>query len=373
MTTFKNLYGKKIISAVCVISLMLSLFAFGGMGVSADESDDSEVKTFGAFEYYFSSDGVVINKYTGKGMADVSVPNTIEDKPVVSIANEAFWYCDEIVSVDLPDYLEFIGARAFQGCKSLSYVDIPDSVYEIADAAFDGCSALAEFSIPAKLMYVGGYAFDGTQWITKFEDNDSVILGGRIFYRYKGKAAIVNIPDTVQSISSNAFMGNQTITYVNVPDTLMFIGPYAFFECPQLRSFCVPDDMYYMGDYCLGFDKFDEEGKAVKSKSFVLYANEDTLGAEYARKWELPIMDTKYNPTPDEMPAEEVCVAKDLETPEITPKKKNTIPAFVLIIAGSVVIIGGVYVYFTIAEKRRKAKRKREREAARAERNKNRK
>lgn len=364
MTTFKNSNSKKFISVICVFSLLLSLFALGAFGVSADETADSEdtsVKTFGAFEYYFSADGVVINKYTGKGMPDVSVPNTIEDKPVVSIANEAFWYCDEIVSVDLPNYLEFIGARAFQGCSSLSYIDVPDSVYEIADAAFDGCVALAEFKIPSKLMYVGGYAFDDTQWIKKFDGNDSVILGGKIFYKYTGDSPVVNIPDTVCSISANAFMGNQTLTYVNVPESLMFIGPYAFFDCPQLHSFCVPDDMYYMGDYSLGFDKFDEEGKSVQSKSFVLYANEGTLGAEYAEKWNIPLMDTKYNPTPDEMPEEEVCYAKDIETAQVTPKKENTFTAFILIVVGCVVVIGGVYAYFTIADKKRKTKEKEDR------------
>ena len=356
MTTFKKLFVRRFISVVCIFAVMLSLFAIASIGVNADESDDSEIKTFGAFEYYKDTNGIVINRYTGDGIADVSIPNTIEDKPVVSLADEAFWYCDELVAVDLPDYLEHIGARVFQGCKNLSYIDVPDSVVEIGDAAFDGCSALAEFKIPAELVYVGGFAFDGTQWITKFEDNDSVILGGRIFYKYKGTAPVVNIPQEVVSISSNAFSGNHTLTYVKVPDSLMFIGSYAFYDCPELDSLCVPDGMYFMGDYSLGFDGIDQEGNGIKNQSFVLYANQGTLGADYAKKWELPIKAAKYNPTPDEMPDEEVCVAKDIETDTVVPQKENTLVAVILIVGGCVFVIGGLYAYFSIADKKYKAK-----------------
>lgn len=355
MTTFKKFNIKKLISLISILTIVLSLSAFAGVSASANED---ELKTYGYFEYSVGTDGIVIHKYTGDGMTDISIPNTIDDKPVVSLANEAFWYCDEIVAVDLPDYLEYIGARAFQGCKSLSYVDIPDTVYEIGDAAFDGCSSLAEFTLPAELVYVGGFAFDGTQWIKKFEDNDSVILGGRIFYKYTGDAAVVNIPAAVKSISSNAFSGNQTLTYVNVPDSMMFIGPFAFLDCPNLKSLCVPDGMYYMGNYSVGFNEIDRDGNGVKNEGFVLYANDGTLGADYAKEWDIERKAVKFNPTPDEMPAEEICVVKDVETSKNnnTVENENTLVAIILIVAGCVAVIGGLYAYFSIADKKYKAK-----------------
>ncbi len=354
MTTFRKYGVKKFVSILSVIALMLSFFCFAGVSVSADET---EIKTHGYFEYYKGTNGIAIQKYTGEGLTDVSIPNTIDDTPVVYIANEAFWYCDELVAVDLPDYLEYIGARAFQGCKNLSILEIPDTVYEIGDAAFDGCSALAEFTLPAELVYVGNGAFDGTQWIKKFEDNDSVILGGRIFYKYTGEASVVNIPTTIKSISASAFSGNHTLTYVNIPDSLLFIGPYAFYDCPELKSVCVPDGMYYMGDYSLGFNAVDAAGNTVKNEGFVLYANDKTLGADYAKKWEIERKATKFNPTPDEMPAEEVCVAKDVDNNTLnTPKKENTVVALILIVAACVAVIGGLYAYFSIADKKYKAK-----------------
>ena len=355
MITFKKFNPKKIISLISILALVMNLVAFAGVSVSAD---DDEIKTYGYFEYSVGTDGIIIHKYTGDGVADVSIPNTIDDKPVVSLASEAFWYCDEVVAVNLPDYLEYIGARAFQGCKSLSYVEIPDSVYEIGDAAFDGCSSLAEFTLPAELVYVGGFAFDGTQWIQKFEDNDSVILGGRIFYKYKGSASVVNIPGEVKSISSNAFADNQTITYVNIPDSLMFIGPFAFLNCPNLKSLCVPDGMYYMGNYSVGFNEIDREGNGIKNEGFVLYANDSTLGADYAKNWDIERKAAKFNPTPDEMPAEEVCVAKDIEVSKNNNavNNENTLVAIILIFVGCVVVIGGLYAYFSIADKKYKAK-----------------
>ena len=58
------------------------------------------------------------------------------------------------------------------------------------------------------------------------------------------------------------------------------------------------------------------------------------------------------------MPAEEVCVAKDIDTSGDTGnvKSENTAVALILIVGGCIVVIGGLYAYFSIADKKYKAK-----------------
>ncbi len=361
MTTFKTNTFRKIISFVMLLNLLLTMLCFGGYSAFADES--AEEKTFGAFKYTVSTDGVCITEYTGEGMADVSIPNTIDDTPVVALGQEAFWYCKELVAVKLPEYLEFIGARAFQGCENLEYAPLPETIEEIGDAAFDGCTKLADVTLPSGLLYVGGFAFDGTQYISKFEGNDSIILSGRHFYKYSGNSNVVNIPEGVQSISSSAFAGNTALSYVSIPESVLFIGNYSFFNCPNLKSANIPDKVYYMGAYSFGYTSVNSDGTGDIVDDFVLYATEGTLGDEYAKAYELECKDRKYNPTPDEMPDAETCVVK---TPDDTKPKgdsrwlgnTNSVVALIIIIVSCTIIIGGLYLYFAISEKKRKAELK---------------
>ncbi len=359
MTTFKNNATRKILCFLLLAATMITMLCFGGFSAFAE---DEEMKTYGYFNYTVSSDGVCIMEYTGEG-GDVYIPNSIDDTPVVALGAEAFWYCKELTAVRLPEYLEFIGARAFQGCENLAVADLPDSLVEIGDAAFDGCKSLSDVKLPADLMYVGGFAFDGTPYIKRFEDNDSIILGGRIFYKYQGNSHVVNIPTGVKSISSSAFAENSSLIYVSIPESVLFIGDYCFFNCPNLKSANIPDDVYYMGAYSFGYTSVNSDGTGDIVDGFTLYATEGTLGEEYAKAYELECKDRKYNPTPDEMPDAEVCVAKDAEGTKTQEESrwlgnKNSVVALVIIIVSCVGIIGGLYVYFTFVEKKYKAELK---------------
>lgn len=368
MTTFKSNTFRKICSFIMLWALLLSMLCIGSFSAFAE---DEEVKTYGYFNYTVSTDGVCITEYTGEGMNDVSIPNTIDDVPVIGLAQEAFWYCEELVAVDLPDYLEFIGARAFQGCKNLEIAVLPETLVEIGAAAFEGCEKLSDINIPKELVYVGGFAFDGTQYIKKFEDNDSIILAGRMFYRYSGDASVVNIPEGVQSISSNAFTGNTNLTYVSIPESMLFIGDYSFYNCPNLKSANIPDKVYYMGAYSFGYTSVNSDGTGDTVPDFVLYATKGTLGDEYAKAYELERQDRELNPTPDEMPEAEICVAKNPENTSEGQKSQwlgntNSVVALVIILVGCFVIIGGLYFYFAVVEKKHKAKLKEEKEKKKA-------
>lgn len=356
----KNNTTGRILALLMMLSVLVSMVCVSAVGVNAEETESG---TLGYFEYTVDSDGVCITKYTGDG-GDVSIPNIIDDKSVVAIGDEAFWYCDKLTAIDLPDYLEYIGARAFQGCKSLRVVSLPDCVLEISDAAFEGCSSLMSVNIPSELIYVGSFAFDSTPWITKFEDNDSIILGGRIFYKYKGDADMVTIPKGVTGISSNAFSGNKKLTYVTIPDTVMFIGDFAFFECPALKSASIPDGVYYLGKYSFGYNSVNSDGSGDVVEDFVLYANDSTLGADYAKTYELSREVRAKNPTPDELPEEEKCIAKSLAATMDEAAKnqwfsnENSVAALIIIVVSCVVIIGGLYLYFAISEKKMKVAKK---------------
>lgn len=375
MTAFNSTsFLRKFISLLMILSLLVCVVCMGGFSASAADSDNT--KTHGYFEYVVEDGSVCITGYTGKG-GDVSIPNTIEDMEVVAIGEEAFWYEDKVTAVDFPDELIFIGARAFQGCKSLMSVSLPDSVIEIGDAAFCDCTGLVSANVPLELKYVGGAAFDNTPWITRFEDNTSIIFGGKVFYKYLGDAEVVTIPEGITGISSNAFTDNQTLTYVSIPESVVFIGDYSFFNCPNLKSACVPDGAYYMGAYSFGYNTVTEDG-GEKVEDFVLYANEDTLGADYAKEYELECKPLSEHKAPEDLPEAETCVAKDYVVADKNSggtwfQNQNSLVAFLLIVVSSVGIIGGLSLYFGIREKKLKQAKKEEMKAKKGKKSKKKK
>ena len=357
MTTYINTSKLRILSVLMILALMIS-FCFVGMSTySADESDSDEIKTYthGAFEYTVDKEGAHITAFTGNAQ-DVSIPATIDGHTVVTIGLEAFWYKEFLSAVNIPDTVTCIEAKAFQGCKNLTLVNIPDSVYEIGDAAFNECEKLADIHIPAELLYVGGFAFDGTEWIKQFEGKSSVILAGKHFYKYQGKESVVNIPKGVISISSNAFADNKDVTYVNIPETVQFFGGYSFYGCSNLKSLSIGDDATYIGDCAFGVDHIDKTGQPVLTEGFTLYANDDTRGAEYCDMYGIKRLDSTENPTPDELPEEEEVNSGYTVTPVNTEIKNLGVLITIIVVAAAVV--GGLYAYFTIKEKKLKEKEK---------------
>ncbi len=70
----------------------------------------------------------------------VTIPQQIEKSgvkyTVVSIGYRAFYYCEKLTSVTIPNSVKNIGKNAFNFCYGLTSVNIPSSVTDIGEDAF---------------------------------------------------------------------------------------------------------------------------------------------------------------------------------------------------------------------------------------------
>ena len=64
------------------------------------------------------------------------------------ICDKAFWGCESLTSIHLPESVNSIGDCAFSGCKSLTSIHLPESVKSIGDHAFFLCTSLTTIYIP---------------------------------------------------------------------------------------------------------------------------------------------------------------------------------------------------------------------------------
>ena len=115
---------------------------------------------------------LVVSDYdkTGfKGEAKIASIITYEGfkYKVREIGNNAFFRCEALTSVTIPNSVKTIGGDAFGNCTGLTSVTIGNSVTSIGDHAFSGCNTLTDvFCYTVALPKVSGIASFDTRKIT---------------------------------------------------------------------------------------------------------------------------------------------------------------------------------------------------------------
>lgn len=91
---------------------------------------------------------------------EVVIPASIDGKPVRAIGDSAFFCCEGITSVVIPETVSRIEACAFAGCRALATCNIPGGVTNIGEQAFHQ-TAISSLHIPALTETIGREAFAG--------------------------------------------------------------------------------------------------------------------------------------------------------------------------------------------------------------------
>ncbi len=156
-----------------------------------------------------------------------------------TVGYKAF-YCDSAISnIQIPGSVKKIDSFAFAR-SGLTEIDIPYGVTEIENAAFYHCDNLEKVTIPNSVSEIGEDAFSYTKWLDNWYHNDDaddfLIVGDGILLAYKGNDATINIPSGVKQIGAGTFKNHNEIQKVNIPDSVFVINEDAFFNCTSLDT-----------------------------------------------------------------------------------------------------------------------------------------
>ena len=177
--------------------------------------------------------------YGCTGLTSVTIPNSVTE-----IGYATFDSCTGLTSVSIPTSVTKLGDEAFNGCTGLTSVSLPNSVTKLGQRAFCGCTGLTSVTIGNSVNEIGSSAFEGTPWFNN--QPDGVFYIGNIAYKFKGQMAsgtAINIKEGTVSISDDAFGGCRGLTSVTIPNTVTKIGVAAFVFCTDLTSITIPNSV----------------------------------------------------------------------------------------------------------------------------------
>lgn len=149
---------------------------------------------------------------------------------VTSIGDQAFYKCEYLTSVTLPDdSLTSIGSHAFAYCP-LESISIPESVTEIENQAFYRC----EFKTAGSAGGGYDYEFEWTDEIPANALEDCYML------------TEISLPDSITKIGYSAFSGCEALTYINIPDSVTAMDGYVFAKCHKLTDVMLSENLSYI-------------------------------------------------------------------------------------------------------------------------------
>lgn len=225
-----------------------------GTEISGDVVIPSVV-TYNSIQYTVTEIGSY-SLFTNSRMTSITIPNT-----VTLIDNDAFAFCSGLTSITIPPSVTSIGDNAFCFCDEITSIAIPNSVNHIGGRAFYGCRKMISVSIPKSVSSMGPNPFSvctNLSEIVVAPDNQFYTFDDGVLYN-KNKTELVCclfqnegdliIPNTVNSISNNAFLYCTNLTSVTLPNSLTKIGERAFLDCKNLTSITIPNSVTSIGNY----------------------------------------------------------------------------------------------------------------------------
>ena len=225
--------------------------------------------------YNNQEDGVIyINKclYEYKGWMPENTSISIKDG-TKSICDNAFSYCSNLINVEFPNSVTYIGEKAFYDCDSLIDVKLSENITYLGHNAFNACENLKSINIPEHLTKTGWSVFENctnleTVYFNAIASNDdedvsfdfsfensvkTVIYGDKVTkvacdFNNNSNLERVVLGSNVKSIGNNAFSDCTSLKSITIPENVAEIGDSAFYGCTNLTSITIPESVTEIGD-----------------------------------------------------------------------------------------------------------------------------
>lgn len=173
---------------------------------------------------------------SGKSLFQQRVDGTLKNVTaddlagITNIMVNAFYYCDGLMNITIPNSVKSISKSAFERCSNLSSVKIGTGVMSIGNSAFSYCNKLRDIMIPDNVTTIGDSVFEYCTNMASVKIGTGIISISDFAFYYCSSLTSITIPDSVTSIGGSAFRKNSISTELGVTYTIFATTP------PTIRS-----------------------------------------------------------------------------------------------------------------------------------------
>ena len=231
---------KKSISLL--LSILMIITSLPMMAVSSFAADE----TASDFEYNISTENLIeITSYKGSA-TDLTIPSKIDGYTVAGLGDGAFEGCTSLVSVKIPDTVEYINFNVFCGCSALKSIEVDANNSEYSSEN----GVLFNKNKDTIVAYPMGK--EDTSYVVP----DGVLEIGMSAFHSCSKLTNVKLPDGVEIIDDFAFAFCYGLESIIVPDSVRYLGDAAFLFCIKLESVTLGNGIAYIGNTVFSYSDF---------------------------------------------------------------------------------------------------------------------
>ena len=183
---------------------------------------------------------------------------------MVTIEDYAFYCCDSIERVVIPETIQYVGEGAFYGCAKLKEIHISNleawcrmeqksAVLSNLPQIFLNGEPITDAVIPEGITKINNYTFYG------FQDLKCVTLPATLTeigvgaFKYCRSLVGINIPESVEYIAKEAFSNCEHLINCTLPKSIAAVEIKTFENCKQLERIELPDGLKYIHEYAFQF------------------------------------------------------------------------------------------------------------------------
>lgn len=175
--------------------------------------------------------------YDCEGLTEISMPDGL-----TTIGGSAFGFCMRLTEVVLPESVTSIASYAFRSCHYMTSINLPHGLQRINDDTFSGCYSLLEIDIPASVTELGRNAFSRCDGLRTVHLHDGITLIEYGCFSYCTNLESINIPQGIETIDYRVFSNCDSLQMMVIPSSVTEILGSAFSYSDQLST------VVFMGD-----------------------------------------------------------------------------------------------------------------------------
>ena len=226
---------------------------------------DFKAEPPGGVVIYYDINGKDVTVTSGdkEYAGDVKIPSKVEHGgvayDVTAIGQDAFFKCENLKSIFIPECVTSIGDRAFCGCNGLTALSFNEGLKSIGYYAFSDCNKLTSIRIPANITNIQYGAFAANSSLKEIVVDEK----NKVYDSREGCNAIIEtstntlivgcqtttIPNSVTALGRSAFFYCQALEGITIPESVVSIDNFAFYRCTKLASINIPGNVATIGPY----------------------------------------------------------------------------------------------------------------------------